>query len=411
MPPETSHGESDFGATPSGLRDLAVIADRYWNWNAGRIYVSRLVEAILLVPDRPRVTVLIKESNAGVGDLPPADRVLTYDAIGRVGELVQKVQRRFEAGYVLPRAELKKLRPDAMFSHALSTSVAGSTTLAHFLDYQQRFYPELDTSASTADRKAKEERAARLSDAIFFNSRVALDEFMADHPEAQAVTGVNPLYSMIKPQDLAHDPAEVAESLGVPERFFIVPSQLWAHKNHMQLLEALRILKDRDQIPTAVLTGLPYDHRSPRYASQILQTISGWGLRSRVVVLGELGWLDLCALMRGATAFVQPSLYEGGGLPAEEARALGKPIVLADLPRQREADIPGATYFQPGSPESLAEAIVAATEDRAGGVDQDAEARAISSSVQRARKIGEEFLRVADQAFVRRGALSPERLG
>jgi glycosyltransferase involved in cell wall biosynthesis len=55
----------------------------------------------------------------------------------------------------------------------------------------------------------------------------------------------------------------------------------------------------------------------------------------------------LAALYAGSQAFVFPSLYEGFGIPAAEARACGARILVTDMPELREAAGPEATYILP----------------------------------------------------------------
>ena len=45
---------------------------------------------------------------------------------------------------------------------------------------------------------------------------------------------------------------------------------------------------------------------------------------------------DLVSLIQGAGALLQPSIYEGFGLPIVEAMACGCPVVATDIPPFRE---------------------------------------------------------------------------
>jgi len=56
-----------------------------------------------------------------------------------------------------------------------------------------------------------------------------------------------------------------------------------------------------------------------------------------IMALGYLPDLTLNALVKGAKAFVMPSLYEGYGQPIAEARVLGTPVVCCDVPEMIEA--------------------------------------------------------------------------
>ncbi len=65
--------------------------------------------------------------------------------------------------------------------------------------------------------------------------------------------------------------------------------------------------------------------------------------------LGHVSDGDLCALLTGATVLLFPSRYEGFGLPPLEARAVGTPSLVADLPVLRESSRGLATYLPVGN--------------------------------------------------------------
>jgi glycosyltransferase involved in cell wall biosynthesis len=68
-------------------------------------------------------------------------------------------------------------------------------------------------------------------------------------------------------------------------------------------------------------------------------------LSQHVVLTGYIADSQLGALYRGASLFVLPSLFEGFGMPAVEALALGTPTLISDLPVLREVTLNGAFYI------------------------------------------------------------------
>ena len=69
---------------------------------------------------------------------------------------------------------------------------------------------------------------------------------------------------------------------------------------------------------------------------------------------------DLAALYSGAEIFVLPSLYEGYGMPAAEARACGTRVVASDIPELREAGGIESTYINPLSVDDLVKGLLQA---------------------------------------------------
>ena len=80
----------------------------------------------------------------------------------------------------------------------------------------------------------------------------------------------------------------------------------------------------------------------------------------------RLGWVDdIDALVRGASVFAYPSVYEGFGLPPLEAMARGIPVVATAAGAVPEVVGDGAELVAPSDPDALAGAIVALlTDDR-----------------------------------------------
>ncbi|MDH3592411.1 MAG: glycosyltransferase family 4 protein [Planctomycetota bacterium] len=84
-----------------------------------------------------------------------------------------------------------------------------------------------------------------------------------------------------------------------------------------------------------------------------------------VDVLGYLDDEELASLYRGAMMVVQPSLYEGFGLPVLEAMACGTPVACADIPVFREVAGDCARYFNPRAPGSIAKTMETLASDEA----------------------------------------------
>jgi glycosyltransferase involved in cell wall biosynthesis len=83
------------------------------------------------------------------------------------------------------------------------------------------------------------------------------------------------------------------------------------------------------------------------------------GLVGDVIVTGFVSDAQLGALYRGASLFALPSLFEGFGMPAVEAIALGAPTLVSDPPALREVTLNRANYVaDPLNPHALAEQLV-----------------------------------------------------
>lgn len=80
-------------------------------------------------------------------------------------------------------------------------------------------------------------------------------------------------------------------------------------------------------------------------------------IADRVVWLETLAREDLVTLLQAASGLIQPSVYEGFGLPVLEAMACGCPVLASDIPPIREVTAGTALLFSAGDVEALANAL------------------------------------------------------
>jgi glycosyltransferase involved in cell wall biosynthesis len=136
-------------------------------------------------------------------------------------------------------------------------------------------------------------------------------------------------------------------------RFIYYPAQLWPHKNHVNLLLALKILEERHGLAIELaLTGSDKGNRA-----HVEQTVNKLGLTDRVHFLGFVQTAELVFLYRNAQAMVYPSYSGPENLPPLEAFSQGCPVVIAEYPGAYEQLGDAAVYFDPSRPENIAEKL------------------------------------------------------
>jgi glycosyltransferase involved in cell wall biosynthesis len=148
---------------------------------------------------------------------------------------------------------------------------------------------------------------------------------------------------------------------GLPDEFMLYPAQLWHHKNHLRLLEALHVIRTRENINIPlVLTGAEFEA-----GPAIRRFIEDHGLRDQVFMLGKVPYPSLRSLYRQASFVLSASLHESNCLPLLEAAASGTPIIGADIPANREsAEIFRIRLFDPLQIGNIAETLVDAWANR-----------------------------------------------
>jgi glycosyltransferase involved in cell wall biosynthesis len=120
-------------------------------------------------------------------------------------------------------------------------------------------------------------------------------------------------------------------------------------------------------------------------------------IAEQVRLLGLIPRHDQVRMMRRAIAIIQPSLFEGWSTVVEDARALGRPTLLSDIPVHREQNPPGARFFAPSSPEALADLLAEAWKDWPAGPDDAGESVALAQAQTRLVLVGRRFLEIASK--------------
>ena len=68
-------------------------------------------------------------------------------------------------------------------------------------------------------------------------------------------------------------------------------------------------------------------------------------------------YADLISLMWHSVAIINPSLFEGWSSTVEEAKSMGKKIILSDIPVHREQNPERGVFVDPYDPERMAKAL------------------------------------------------------
>jgi glycosyltransferase involved in cell wall biosynthesis len=164
------------------------------------------------------------------------------------------------------------------------------------------------------------------------------------------------------PADFPEISDELAERLKpsqLTRSFILLPSAFRPHKNHVGLIEALRILRDRhgNNDFDLVFTG----ERPGILPPVLLRLVEDYGFQRSVHVLGRVQRRTLAALYKCAFATIVPTLYEECSFPVSEALHWGCPIACSRIPAHLELCGPmgdAMLYFDPHDPKAIAKTIL-----------------------------------------------------
>ncbi|HLF30200.1 MAG TPA: glycosyltransferase family 1 protein [Xanthomonadales bacterium] len=225
----------------------------------------------------------------------------------------------------------RKLGLDVVWYLDPAAEVLSVPVFATVLDLAHRqhpFFPEvsggLEWEAREKHYSAVLPRAAR----IFTGTQVGKDQVVRCYGVNPTSVVVNPLPTPVlaRPDDNLDDD-EVLVRHALKPGFLFYPAQLWSHKNHVNLLLALKRLETEQGLsPELVLTGTDKGN-----SSHVLGVATELGLQQRVHFLGFVSNSDVAALYRCAAALVYPSFFGPDNLPPLEAFSLGCPVLAGRI--------------------------------------------------------------------------------
>ncbi len=204
-------------------------------------------------------------------------------------------------------------------------------------DLRNRAYRNLCASCNTVIVSSDSVKADLTSFAPEYSSKAAVLRFVSRPPHIDnppSLAGLQMKYDFDGP-------------------FFLLPNQFWAHKNHQLVISALRILKQKKHQILVLATGLTNDYRNPGFYGELMEFAKKSDVLDVFRVLGQIPSTDLASLMSHTIAIINPSRFEGWSTSVEEAKSLGKTILLSDIPVHREQAPELGRYFQADDPEGL----------------------------------------------------------
>jgi glycosyltransferase involved in cell wall biosynthesis len=195
-------------------------------------------------------------------------------------------------------------------------------------------------------------RALKYATRLIATTSAMADRIITLQPDARARTVVIPLATdpIFRPSgDRAELDRRVRDLLGTSSPYFLVVGQNSVTKRHG---DALRAFASGAPAPWRLVLLQRQTTGNPLAA-----LAASLNIADRVSWLPGVRRADLVTLLQGAGALLQPSAYEGFGLPVVEAMACGCPAIVSDLTTLREVAAGAAIHFPPADLEALASSI------------------------------------------------------
>lgn len=388
------------------MRDLHICL-RMWGspeWVGGMVYIQNLAWAIASLPETERkgIKLSVAVHFTHFEFVEPLCGIVDHVYVDGFVDLAFAKVAKILAAHIplMPRRVLNPRRFDFVYP-----DIAGARAPypwgGWIPDFQHHHLPQLFSQQEIDSRNESFKQIAYNATVIILSSRMAQEDFCSLYPQHAHRSAILNFVSSIDPAWFQENPKAYQEKYGLPEDFFLLANQFFKHKDHLVVIEALRLLKQKGIQLTVVCTGSNSDFRHPEYFKELLSRIQQLGLDGQVRILGFIPRLDQVQLMRKSLAVIQPSLFEGWSTVVEEARLLGKTILLSDFPVHLEQNPPHASFFERGNAEELAMLMAQVASSAGPTPDLEKEKMARLDNMARLNTCGSTFLDIVRRAIGR----------
>jgi glycosyltransferase involved in cell wall biosynthesis len=331
------------------------------SWLGSVNYYRNLLNAIWTLPDRSIEPVLLlgsRTSDEAVSGLPPLE-VIRSKWLDQPGArwAVRKVWQQALAGDPFLERFLRSHRIDVLSHSDFLGRRASIPAVCWIGDFQHRQQPQYFSRVERLYRDRDFRLQCRHATRIILSSHDAQRSLAEFEPSAVEKSRVLQFVAQPRVTSATTDLRTLQERYGFDGPYFHVPNQFWAHKNHRLILDALAELAKRGEQVLVISTGATEDYRRPGYFTELMAYADALGVRDRFRTLGVIPYDDLVGLMINSIALINPSRAEGWSTSVEEAKSLGKRIILSDLPVHIEQAPPDGVYVDPDDPIGLADAL------------------------------------------------------
>jgi glycosyltransferase involved in cell wall biosynthesis len=225
-----------------------------------------------------------------------------------------------------------------------------SITTLH--DVQELHFPEFFSSAQRAYRAVHYKNIIDAADAVVVSYNHVKKDIIKyfGKPLNQVHTVLLDMQDLWFEKITTRD-SEVLDKFNLPSDFLLYPAATWEHKNHLNLIEALESINNREI--HIICTG----HQTELYKTKIEPFIKAQGLRDNVKFLGIVSDEELFELYHTCRAVVVPTLYEAGSFPLVESILMGIPVVCSNVTSLPETIGDNRFVFDPINVDDMADKI------------------------------------------------------
>ena len=400
---------------PSVVSPILIYLTGGVHWMGGIQYTRNLLRGIALLPapEKPQIVLKLSHKNAKFGfeqefiQYPnlAIDRQLPNSAILHpwFWKLIEHTPI-----YRLQQLAKQKLERKAFLSDscpvafpAKGANIPGpSEKILWVPDFQYKNFPEYFSEKERQARDEQYDAMFKTESILVLSSQAVKADFFRFFPGYNRLrVRVLPFHSTLVEEDYHPHPYTICQQYGLPEVYAYLPNQIWQHKGHDTVLAALVKLKQTGLEIPIVCTGNRSDYRSDLYFQSLEKFINTHNLDRQVFILDLIPRQHQIQVFRQAALIIQPSRSEGWSTVVEDARALGKTILLSDIPVHQEQAPEEGHFFQTGDAEDLEAKLGQLWPNCLPGVQPEKEEQAKLRAKENSLSYARNFLQIVQEAY------------
>jgi glycosyltransferase involved in cell wall biosynthesis len=255
--------------------------------------------------------------------------------------------------------ELWKNRPDVLWMPMHNIPIIrrkGMKTVVTIHDLAFKYFPETFTKKDLLKINLLTKLAVNYADKIITISESSKKDILKFYPNVKE-KNIKVIYHGFdsevyeKEKDIKKE-EEIKNNYGISGPYLIYIGAIQPRKNLDLLVKAFGEVKKDILDLKLVLVG-----EKAWLSDAVFGKIENSPHKNDIICPGKINFQDLGHLLRGAKAFVFPSLYEGFGIPILEAFASKVPVICSKNSSLPEVGGEAAIYFDGNNAGELAEKI------------------------------------------------------
>lgn len=337
-------------------KQIGLIYDYREGWIAGAYYIENVIKALNILPDAEKPFIIIYTYTneffrriAEKTHYPYLEFFCTNIRYSLLERIINKISRN-----IIKRNIINKLpkqnsvdwvfpNPYYLFNHFNSEK-----KIYWIPDFQEEHLPQFFSSEEIKNRKNWQRELASDAKYIVFSSNDALKDFNNLYKCSKVNRIVIPFAVIFDGSDINNETInDTLEKYGINREYFIIPNQLWVHKNHKTVLKSIELFNKQPYNIQFIFTGKEKDYRFPDFPKELKKMVDNLNIQNNTKFLGFIPRKDLDILIDKAKAIIQPSLFEGWSTTIEEAKMHNKFIIASniDIHKEQLIDYPNKVFF------------------------------------------------------------------